>query len=61
MRFPWQRKPHEDDTDLEGAQKAVESALADWPKVDAVAKKARQLRERNGFADAVNKAMGGPG
>ena len=56
MRFPWQRKPHES----EQAVKAVKDAADDWPRIEEVAEKARELRVRNGFAEALIKAMGGP-
>jgi hypothetical protein len=55
MRWPW-KKPA---TDVTAAKNAVQEAVADRPKVREVAQRARELKQRNGFAEAIQRAMGG--
>jgi hypothetical protein len=44
---------------MRDAVAAREAAERDWPKVREVAELARELAARNGFGEAVTKAMGG--
>lgn len=57
MRWPWSKAP--DDVDVEAAREAVQRAVADRPKVLEVAQRARDLKARNGFGEAITRAMGG--
>lgn len=59
MRFPWQRKPSDVEMDLAAAAEAEQEALQRWPEVREAAEKALRLQYRNGFGEAITRAMGG--
>ena len=44
---------------MAAARAALEAAKRDRPRVDEVARRARRLSERNGFGEAITRAMGG--
>lgn len=58
MRWPWKR-PKPDPKQLAAARAALEAARLDRPRVEEVARRARRLSERNGFGEAITRAMGG--
>lgn len=51
----WFRRHHD-----AAARAALEAALRDHERVEAVALRAEKLAERNGFSEAIMRAMGVP-
>ena len=58
MRWPW-KHPAPDPAHMASARAAFEAAKQDRPRVDDVARRAQRLKERNGFGEAIMRAMGG--
>lgn len=58
MKWPWVRRRVDYDAAVEVARLALEKAKADRRHALQLAARARDLRERNGFAEAIRLAMG---
>lgn len=62
MRFPWSKRRKARTRGGEQARQQAqvhhEEIQAQWPEVRRVSQSLRELRERNGFAEAIRLAMG---
>ena len=53
MRFPWQQRADEEAEHARLAEKRLETARADWPRVQSAVEEMRTHRQLNGWTGIV--------